>query len=64
MYNIGGTAEAIHEHFYTFAATYTHGAHRVMAGYTKTQEGYHCSGGVCRYVPRQEGVSLNYEFTF
>ena len=51
-------------HYYTFAATYTHGAHRVMAGYTKTREGFNCSGGVCRYVPKQEGVSLTYNFTW
>jgi hypothetical protein len=46
------------------AATYTHGAHRVMAGYTKTREGFNCSGGVCRYVPKQEGVTLTYNFTW
>ena len=64
MYNIGYTHEATNEHYYTIAATYTHGAHRVMAGYTKTREGFNCSGGVCRYVPRQEGVSLTYNFTW
>lgn len=64
MYNIGGTSQATHEHFYTAAATYNHGAHRLMIGYTKTREGFNCAGGICRYVPRQEGVSLNYSFTF
>ena len=64
LYNIGGTAAAEHEHFYTAAITYTHGAHRVMAGYTKTIEGLNCSGGVCRYVPQQEGVCMTYNFTW
>ena len=64
MYNIGYAQEATNEHYYTVAATYTHGAHRVMAGYTKTREGFNCSGGVCRYVPKQEGVSLTYNFTW
>ena len=64
MYNIGGTAEATNELFYTATLTYNHGAHRAMVGYTKTQEGFQCSGGVCRYVPRQQGVSVNYSFTF
>ena len=64
MYNIGGAHEQTNEHFYTVAATYTHGAHRVMAGYTKTREGFNCSGGVCRYVPKQEGVSITYNFTW
>jgi predicted porin len=64
MYNIGYAHEATNEHYYTVAATYTHGAHRVMAGYTKTREGFNCSGGVCRYVPKQEGVTLTYNFTW
>ena len=64
MYNIGYAHEATNEHFYTIAATYTHGSHRVMAGYTKTREGFNCSGGVCRYVPKQEGISLTYNFTW
>ena len=64
MYNIGYAHEETNEHYYTVAATYTHGAHRVMAGYIKTREGFNCSGGVCRYVPKQEGVSLTYNFTW
>ena len=64
MYNIGGTAEATNEHFYTASLTYSHGAHRAMLGYTKTREGFNCAGGVCRYVPKQEGVCVNYTFTW
>jgi len=64
MYNIGNAHEATNEHFYTVGLTYSHGAHRVMAGYTKTREGFNCSGGVCRYVPKQEGVSMTYNFTW
>ncbi len=64
MYNIGYAPNATNDHFYTFGATFTHGAHRVMAGYTKTREGYNCSGGICRYVPAQQGVSLSYNFTW
>ena len=64
MYNIGGTTEATHEHYYTFSATYSHAAHRLTAGYTKTRDGFNCSGGVCRWVPKMEGVSLNYSFTW
>ena len=65
MYNIGyGKETAEDKHYYTFAATYTHGAHRLMVGYTKTRAGFNCSGGVCRIVPKQEGVSLTYNFTW
>lgn len=69
MYNIGGTDRASikkksDRHFYTVGATYANGAHRVMLGYTKTRPGYNCAGGVCRYVPEQEGVNLTYNFTW
>ena len=64
MYNIGGGHEATNEHYYTLGGTYTHGAHRVMLSYTKTREGFNCSGGVCRYVPKQEGIALSYSFTW
>lgn len=64
MYNIGYAPDADNEHFYTASLTYTHGAHRAMLGYTKTQEGFHCAGGVCRYVPQQEGLCVNYSFSW
>lgn len=64
LYNIGGTKQQTNEHFYTVTAAYTRGAHRLMLGYTKTREGYNCAGGVCRYVPRQEGICVNYSFTW
>ena len=64
MYNIGHAPDATNGHYYTVAATYTHGAHRLMVGYTKTREGFNCSGGVCRYVPEQQGVTLTYNFTW
>ena len=64
MYNIGHAPDATNGHYYTVAVTYTHGAHRLMAGYTKTRAGFNCSGGVCRYVPKQQGVTLTYNFTW
>ena len=64
MYNIGHAPDATNGHYYTVATTYTHGAHRVMAGYTKTRAGFNCSGGVCRYVPEQQGITLTYNFTW
>ena len=64
MYNIGYAPKASNEHYYTAGATYVKGAHRVMLSYTKTRAGYNCSGGVCRYVPKQEGVNITYNFTW
>ena len=64
MYNIGFAPDATNEHYYTFTATYTNGAHRLMAGYTKTREGFNCSGGICRYVPKMQGICVSYSFTW
>lgn len=64
MYNIGYAPMATNKHYYTFAAAYTHGAHRVQLGYTKTKEGFNCSGGVCRFVPQQEGMIVSYTFNW
>lgn len=64
MYNIGFAPMATHHHYYTFSAAYTHGAHRLQLGYTKTKEGFNCTGGVCRFVPQQEGVTLHYSFNW
>ncbi len=63
-YNIGHAPNSHNEHFYSILATYTNGAHRLTAGYIKTRDGLNCSGGVCRYVPRQNGICVNYSFTF
>lgn len=64
LYNIGHAPEATNEHFYSVSATYTNGAHRLSLGYTKTREGFHCAGGVCRFIPRQQGLTLSYNFSW
>ncbi len=63
-YNIGYAPDANIEHYYTATLSYSKGAHRVTGGYTKTQEGFNCSGGVCRYVPKQEGVTISYAYNW
>lgn len=65
QYNIGyGNETPEDRHFYTVAATWQRKAHRLMAAYTKTRAGYNCSGGVCRYVPKQEGINITYNFSW
>ena len=51
-------------HYYSATATWQHDAHRLSVGYVKTLAGYNCSGGICRYVPQQEGVQITYDFTW
>lgn len=64
MYNIGHAPEATHAHYYTAGLTFNYGAHRANIGYTKTKEGFNCSGGVCRYIPQMEGLCVNYSFAW
>ena len=60
MYNSGVTKT----HYYSGLVTYNAGAHRIMAGYSRTRAGINCSGGVCRYVPAYKGFTLSYNFNF
>ena len=63
-YNIGYGTHHTPEHYYTVLLAYSHKAHRVSAGYTKNNDGYNCAGGVCRYVPEQEGVTMSYSYNW
>ena len=52
------------QHYYMGSVCFTRKAHRLQVGYGKTRAGYNCSGGVCRYVPAQKGVTVSYNFNF
>ena len=64
MYNIGGVADASHEHYWEAAAAFSHKAHRLSLGYKRSIAGFNCSGGVCRYFPAQKGFVLSYNFSW
>ena len=51
-------------HYYQALVTYNTGSHRVQMGYGRVQEGYNCSGGVCRWIPAQKGFTLSYNYNF
>ena len=51
-------------HYYQALVTFTQKSHRLCVGYGKTRAGYNCSGGVCRYVPAQKGVTASYTYNF
>lgn len=53
-----------HIHYYMGQVTFTTGAHMIQLGYGRVQEGYNCSGGVCRYVPASKGFTLSYNYNF
>jgi hypothetical protein len=60
QYNVGLT----NIHYYQGLVTYSRNSHRLQAGYVRTQAGYNCSGGVCRYVPASKGFTLSYTYNF
>ena len=51
-------------HYFQGLVTYNHGSHTLRVGYGKTRAGYNCSGGVCRYVPAQKGLTATYTFNW
>ena len=60
MWNCGVTDV----HYYQALVTYSLKSHRIQAGYGRTDAGYNCSGGVCRWVPATRGFTLSYNYTF
>lgn len=60
QYNCGSS----HVHYYQGLVTFNTGAHRIQAGYVRTQEGINCSGGVCRYEAATRGFKLSYNYNF
>ena len=51
-------------HYYQALVTYTLNSHRIQVGYGRTNSGYNCSGGVCRWVPATRGFTLSYNYSF
>ena len=60
LWNHGDTKKR----YYLGQVTYNVGAHRIQMGYGRTRAGYNCSGGVCRFVPETEGITLAYNYNF
>ena len=60
MWNSGETKV----HYYQALVTYSLKSHRIQAGYGRTDAGFNCSGGVCRWVPATRGFTLSYNYTF
>ena len=60
MWNCGETKL----HFYQALVTYNLKSHRIQAGYGRTDAGFNCSGGVCRWVPATRGFTFSYNYSF
>ena len=60
-WNYGGEGEL---HYYNFGGSYTKGRTRLGMNYGRQRGGLICVGGVCRFVPENNGFSANLSVNF
>ena len=60
-WNYGGEGEI---HYYNLGGSYTKGRARLGINYGRQRGGLICVGGVCRFVPENNGLSANLSVTF
>jgi hypothetical protein len=64
QYNYGNKDEKKQIHYVNVQGGYTKGTIRITAGYGKQRAGIFCVGGVCRFVPASNGITLNITSSF
>jgi hypothetical protein len=64
QYNYGNPDEAQRLHYYLANMTYVNGPTRIVLQYGKQRAGIFCVGGVCRFVPASNGVSVSISSSF
>jgi hypothetical protein len=64
QYNYGNKDASQRLNYYTLSAGYTDHSTRVAVSYGRQREGIICVGGVCRYVPATNGVTLTITTSF
>jgi hypothetical protein len=64
QYNYGNPVESRQVHYIYASAGYIYGATRVTAGYGRQRAGLFCVGGVCRFVPASNGLTLSITHSF
>ena len=62
LYNYGNETNKVH--YPNVSAGYTKGTTRFALGYGKQRQGIFCVGGVCREVPKSNGISLSITTSF
>jgi len=62
LYNYGNKTNKVH--YPNVSAGYTKGTTRFALGYGKQRQGIFCVGGVCREVPKSNGISLSITTSF
>lgn len=51
-------------HYYSVGGSYTANTTRLQLNYGRQRGGLICVGGVCRYVPENNGLTLNLQYSF
>jgi hypothetical protein len=72
QYNIKGNTQSVSEiqgraggvHYYYISAGYIREATRISVGYGRQREGLFCVGGVCRFVPASNGLTISITHSF
>lgn len=64
QYNYGNSDASQRLNYYTLGAGYTYHSTRILFSYGRQREGIICVGGVCRYVPATNGLTLTISSSF
>lgn len=59
QYNYGNKSPDLRIHYVTVNAGYMYKGNRFMIGYGRQRAGIFCVGGVCRFVPASNGLTLS-----
>jgi hypothetical protein len=64
QWNYGNNNTSQRMHFYLISASYVKNTSRIAVSYGRQREGIICVGGVCRYVPASNGLTLTLTTSF
>ncbi len=64
QYNYGNNIASERFNYYNFQVGYIKNTNRVTLGYGRQRAGIFCVGGVCRYVPAANGITLSVTSSF
>ncbi len=64
QYNFGNPVEDKRTHYPIFTCGYIKDATRFMISYGRQRAGLFCVGGVCRFVPANNGLTLSFTHSF
>jgi len=64
QYNFGNPDKNMRLHYLLGSVGYTHESSRIMVSYGRQRAGIFCVGGVCRYVPASNGLTILFTQSF